>query len=59
MLSWGTIVLSTPDNGGVRLVLLSCVLVAVVLLLAGSTIAVLTWVNQRRASVASDQLENI
>ncbi len=58
MLSWGTIVLSVPDNGGVRFVLLSCVLVAVVLLLAGSTIAVLTWVNQRRASITSDQAES-
>jgi flagellar basal body-associated protein FliL len=47
------IISSTSDNGATRLVLLSLVLVAVVLLLAGSTIAILTFINQRKASQAS------
>lgn len=47
------IISSTSDNGATRLVLLSLVLVAVVLLLAGSTIAILTFINQRKASLAS------
>ncbi len=47
------IISSTSGNGATRLVLLSLVLVAVVLLLAGSTIAILTFINQRKASQAS------
>lgn len=47
------IISSTSDNGATRLVLLSLVLVAVVLLLAGSTIALLTFINQHNASQAS------
>jgi len=37
----GVIVLGVADSGGMRLVLLSLVLVAVVLLLTGGTIALL------------------
>ncbi len=52
------IVSTTPDNGGMRLVLLLLVLVAIVLLLAGCTIALLTFINQRKASTASHQLQS-
>jgi hypothetical protein len=57
----GVMVFSTANSGGMRLMLLSLVLVAVVLLLTGSTIALLTLFNQRRsnlARIASNQLES-
>ncbi len=40
--------LSTASDNGMRFVLLALLLVAVVLLLAGATIAVLTWRIQRK-----------
>ncbi len=46
------ILLSAPDNEGTRLILLSLLLIAVVLLLAGSAIALLTFINQRKANLA-------
>ena len=39
---------STTSDNGMRFVLLALLLVAVVLLLAGATIAVLTWRSQRK-----------
>ncbi len=39
---------SAASDNGMRLVLLALLLVAVVLLLAGATIAVLTWRSQRK-----------
>ena len=57
----GVMVFSTANSGGMRLMLLSLVLVAVVLLLTGGTIALLTLFNQRRsnlARIASNQLES-
>ena len=57
----GVMVFSTANSGGMRLMLLSLVLVAVVLLLTGATIALLTLFNQRRsnlARIASNQLES-
>jgi hypothetical protein len=57
----GVMVFSTANSGGMRLMLLSLVLVAVVLLLTGGTIALLTLFNQRRpnlARTASNQLES-
>ena len=57
----GVMVFSTANSGGMRLMLLSLVLVAVVLLLTGSTIALLTLFNQRRSNLArivSNQLES-
>ena len=53
MSALSAILLNTSDNGATRLVLLSLVLVAAVLLLAGSIIAILTFINQRKASLAS------
>ncbi len=41
-------VASAASDNGMRFVLLALLLVAVVLLLAGATIAILTWRNQRR-----------
>jgi len=57
----GVMVFSTANSGGMRLMLLSLVLVAVVLLLTGGTIALLRLFNQRRsnlARIASNQLES-
>lgn len=57
----GVMVFSTANSGGMRLVLLSLVLVAVILLLTGGTIALLTLSNQRRSnldSITSNQLES-
>ena len=57
----GVMVISTANSGGMRLMLLSLVLVAIVLLLTGATIALLTLFNQRRsnlASITSNQLES-
>ena len=57
----GVMVFSTANSGGMRLLLLSLVLVAVVLLVAGGTIALLTLFNHRRsklASIASNKLES-
>ncbi len=53
MSALSAILLNISGNGATRLVLLFLVLVAVVLLLAGSTIALLTFINQRTASQAS------
>ena len=39
---------SAASDNGMRIVLLALLLVAVVLLLAGATIAILTWRSQRR-----------
>lgn len=39
---------STASDNGMRFVLLALLLVAVVLLLAGATIAVITWRSQRK-----------
>ncbi len=41
-------VLSTASDNGMRFVLLALLLVAVVLLLAGATIAVITWRSQHK-----------
>ena len=41
------VVRAASDNG-MRIVLLALLLVAIVLLLAGATIAILTWRGQRR-----------
>ena len=57
----GVMVFSTANSGGMRLMLLSLVLVAVVLLLTGAAIALLTLFNQRKsnlARIASNQLES-
>ncbi len=57
----GLIVLGVTDSGEMRLVLLSLLLVAVVLLLTGGTIALLRLFNQRRsgpASITSNPLES-
>src|SRR6266699_6744176 len=57
----GVMVFSTANSGGMRLMLLSLVLVAVVLLLTGGTIALLTLFHQRRSNlvrIASNQLES-
>ncbi len=51
MLVLGMLSLSTADNSGMRLVLLALVLLAVVLLFTGSTIALLTLRNRRKASL--------
>ena len=40
--------LTTATDNGIRFLLLALLLVAVVLLLAGATIAVLTWRIQRK-----------
>jgi hypothetical protein len=48
---------STADSSGMRVMLLVLVLVAVILLLTGSTLALLTWHNQRRA--ARNALEHL
>jgi hypothetical protein len=45
----GLIVLSVADNGEMRLVLLALLLVAVVLLLTGGTIALVRLFNQGRS----------
>ena len=61
MSTLGVIIFSIADNEGMRWILLVCVLVAVVLLLAASTIALMTLRNQRKsslASIASNQLES-
>jgi hypothetical protein len=57
----GVMVFSTANSGGMRLMLLSLVLIAVVLLLTGGTIALLTLFNQHRSNlvrIASNQLES-
>jgi len=57
----GVIALGVTDIGGMRFVLLSLVLVAVVLLLTGGTIALLRLFNQRTSSplsIASNPLES-
>ena len=55
------IVLSAADSGEMRLVLLALLLVAVVLLLIGGTIALLRLFNQgrsNRVSIASNPSES-
>jgi len=57
----GVIVLGAADSGELRLVLLSLLLVAIVLLLTGGTIALLRLFNQYRSgqvSIASNPLES-
>jgi hypothetical protein len=50
---------SVTDTSGIRLMLLAFVLIAVVLLLTGSVLALLTLRNQRRATrIALEQLES-
>ncbi len=48
MLVLEMLVVSAASDNGMRYVLLALLLVAVVLLLIGATIAVLTWRNLRR-----------
>ena len=53
--------LSAADSGGMRPVLLTLLLIAVILLFTGSIIALLTLVSQRKANgthVNSAQLES-
>lgn len=54
----GVVALSTTDSG-MRFVLLSLLLVAVVLLCTGCTIAVLTFLRQRRASLMPGNAERL
>jgi hypothetical protein len=50
---------SVTDTSGIRLMLLAFVLIAVVLLLTGSVLALLTLRNQRRATrIALERLES-
>jgi CHASE1-domain containing sensor protein len=50
---------STTDSSGVRVMLLALVLVAIILLLTGCTLALLTLRNQRRATrIAVERLES-
>mgnify|MGYP007135470323 CR=1 FL=1 len=50
---------SVTDTSGIRLMLLAFVLIAVVLLLTGSALALLTLRNQRKATrIALEQLES-
>lgn len=61
MLVMGALALSAADNGGMRPVLLALLVVAVILILAGSVIALLTLRNQRRdrfARIAVEQSNN-
>jgi hypothetical protein len=48
----GILALSTTDNGGMRPVLLVLLLVAVILILVGCGIALLTLWNQRKDKLA-------
>jgi len=57
----GLIVLSVADSGEMRLVLLALLLVAVILLLTGGTIALLRLFNQGRSGpvrVTSNSMES-
>ena len=46
----GMLALSAADSGGMRPVLLTLLLVAIILLFAGGIIALLTLLNQRKAN---------
>lgn len=46
----GMMLVSTADNGGMRLTLLLLLLLAVVLIIAGGVIALLTLMSKRKAS---------
>lgn len=46
----GMLALSAADSGGMRPMLLALLLVAIILLIAGGTIALLTLRSQRKAS---------
>ncbi len=46
----GMLVLSAADSGGMRPMLLALLLVAILLLIAGGTIALLTLRSQRKAN---------
>lgn len=48
MMVFEMLTISAASDNGMRYVLLALVLVAVVLLLIGATIAVLTWRSQRK-----------
>ncbi len=48
MMVLGMLTVGAASDNGMRYVLLALVLVAVVLLLIGATIAVLTWRSQRK-----------
>jgi len=52
MFVMGALALSAADNGGMRPVLLVLLVIAVILILAGSTIALLTLRSQRRERFA-------
>jgi flagellar basal body-associated protein FliL len=49
-------VFSAASDNGMRFVLLALLLVAVVLLLAGATIAVITWRSQRKQQPVEKEL---
>lgn len=58
MLVLGKLVLSATDIGGMRPVLLVLLIVAVILLLVGCGIALLTLRNQRKDRLAFIAMEN-
>ena len=58
MFVMGALALSAADNGGMRPVLLVLLVIAVILIFAGSVIALLTLRNQRKnqfARIATEQ----
>jgi flagellar basal body-associated protein FliL len=58
MFVMGALALSAADNGGMRPVLLILLVIAVILIFAGSVIALLTLRNQRKnqfARIATEQ----
>jgi ascorbate-specific PTS system EIIC-type component UlaA len=61
MFVMGALALSAADNGGMRPVLLALLVIGVLLILAGSAIALLTLRSQRRerfARIAVEQSNN-
>ncbi len=53
MAIWGVLILSSAaDNSGMRVLLLALVLLAVLLILLGCIIALLTFLNLRKARMA-------
>jgi flagellar basal body-associated protein FliL len=57
MFVMGALALSAADNGGMRPILLVLLVIAVILILAGSTIALLTLRSQRKERFARIAVE--
>ncbi len=57
MFDMGALALSAADNGGMRPVLLILLVIAVILIFAGSVIALLTLRNQRKNQLARIAVE--